>query len=51
MVIESSTAAVTMRVNSSVFQGSTPPPPLPGPGDPIRIPGLPEFRIPGVPGN
>jgi vancomycin resistance protein YoaR len=28
-----------------------PPPPLPGPGDPIRIPGLPEFRIPGVPGN
>lgn len=27
------------------------PPAPPGPGDPIRIPGLPEFRIPGVPGN
>ena len=31
-----------------------PPPGLPGPGgpgEPIRIPGLPEFRIPGLPGN
>lgn len=28
-----------------------PPPGPPGPGDPIRIPGLPEFRIPGIPGN
>lgn len=27
------------------------PAPAPGPGDPIRIPGLPEFRIPGLPGN
>ena len=28
-----------------------PAPPLPGPGEAIRIPGLPEFRIPGLPGN
>ncbi|KAA0918699.1 VanW family protein [Dietzia sp. ANT_WB102] len=28
-----------------------PPPPPPGPGDAIRIPGLPEIRIPGLPGN
>ena len=28
-----------------------PPPEAPGPGDPIRIPGLPEFRLPGLPGN
>ncbi len=43
---------IECRVASPAPRDDDPAPPAaPGPGDPIRIPGLPEFRIPGVPGN
>ena len=46
-------ARIECRVEPPAPEGDQPPAPPapPGPGDPIRIPGLPEFRIPGVPGN
>lgn len=43
---------IKCRVDPPAAEGDpAPPPALPGPGDPIRIPGLPEIRLPGLPGN
>lgn len=44
-------ARIECRRDPAPGDAAPAPPPPPGLGDPIRIPGLPEFRIPGIPGN
>ncbi|MDV7999634.1 VanW family protein [Rhodococcus sp. IEGM 1408] len=44
-------ARIECRMDPAPGDDAPAPPAPPGLGDPIRIPGLPEFRIPGVPGN